>query len=143
MTREPITDPEVLADLRLRESSERDRTRSSLVTCECGHHVRSHPGGGCCEECGCDEYARAAKPWNPFAVEDDAIVEHWPCRGGCNTMIGVTAATVENLALANRKLAARREVPIGKHQVCPDCKCRDEQLAAMQRQASDRRRGTT
>lgn len=97
-----ITDPEVLADLRRRNESERDDSRAGSAR-------------------------------NPFASGPD--VEHWPCRGGCGRMIGVDASTVENLAIANRKLEARRERPIGKHQVmwCPECKRADDEARAAAR----------
>lgn len=102
--RPPGLDPEVLADLRAREASERDPTRS-----------RS----------------------DPTAWTAPAIVEHWPCRGGCGAMIGVTREAVEALASSNAMLARRRDQPIAKSKVmwCPECKRRDDELAAMQREA--------
>lgn len=96
MTRDPITDPEVLADLRRRNESERDTTRTPLLD------------------------------------PRDAHVERWPCRG-CNTMVGVTAVEIALHAMFNRQLAARREAPLTKRALCPDCKRRDEELVAAQR----------
>jgi hypothetical protein len=93
MPRLPGLDPEVLADLRRREESERDPSRS-----------RTDPTS-----------------WTP-----PAIVEHWPCRGGCNTMVGVTREAVDARNAGNAMLARRREKPIGRHEVvwCDDCNSR-------------------
>jgi hypothetical protein len=104
MARLPGLDPEVLADLRLREQSERDPSRSRV---------------------------------DPTAWTEPAIVEHWPCRGGCGTMVGVTREAIDALASSNAMLARRREAPIAKTKVvwCPPCKRRDDELAAMQREA--------
>lgn len=79
---------------------------------------------------------RSRRARNPFA--DAATVEHvehWPCRGGCGRMIGVTAEGVEAFAIANAELAVRGERPVAKAQVmwCPDCKRRDDELAQAQR----------
>lgn len=100
----PGLDPEVLADLRARERSERDPSRTS-----------SHS--------------------DPYAWTEPAIVEHWPCRGGCGAMIGVTREAVDALATSNAMLAKKREAPIAKGKVvwCPDCKRADDELAAAQR----------
>lgn len=112
MTRFPGLDPEVLADLRDRERSAHDLTR-----------------------------ARRAR--NPFA---DAAkvehVEHWPCRGGCGAMIGVTAETCEAFAILSAERVRRGDRPLAKAQAvwCPDCKCRDEELAQAQRDGERARR---
>jgi len=124
MTRLPGLDPEVLADLRFRDDSERDRTRSSLVCCDdCKHHVRDHDCSvGPCRKCECQEFVRGGGPsWSP-----PAIVEHWPCRGGCNAMVGVTREAVDARNAGNAMLARRREKPIGRHEVvwCDDCNSR-------------------
>lgn len=102
MTRQPGLDPEVIDDLRRREASERDPSRSR----------------------------RDPSAWTP-----PEIVEHWPCRGGCGQLVGVTREAVEAREGANRRLAARREQPIAKDKImwCPACKKRDDDLAAMQR----------
>lgn len=97
MTRDPITDPEVLADLRRRSESERDTTRT-------------RPGA-----------------WTP-----PVIVEHWPCKG-CNAMVGMTRDALDLHAMFNRQLERRRESPLPRRALCPDCKRRDEELVAAQR----------
>lgn len=130
MNRPPGLDPEVLADLRHREDSEHDRSRSSLVSCECGHHVRSHNGNGACDECACEEFARAAGGgWSP-----PAIAERWPCTG-CNALVELTADAIEMHAMFNRQLARRGERPLPKRIPCPDCKRRDDDLRVMEREA--------
>lgn len=82
---------------------------------------------------------RSREARNPFTA--GPVAEHWPCRGGCSRMIGVDASDVENLAIANRKLVARRERPIGKHEVmwCPDCKRADDETRAAQRRPHEQR----
>lgn len=106
-----ITDPEVLADLARRNASERER-----------------PG---------DRKAVGAngKAWAP-----PVFVDHWPCRGGCSTMIGVTRDDVEIFQAMNRKLVATRQEPVPKSKVmwCPDCKRRDDELAQMERETKRR-----
>jgi hypothetical protein len=99
----PGLDPEVLADLRRREASERDPSRSRETS-------------------------------QAFGVA--TVVEHWPCRGGCNMMVGVTQAAVDAFATLNAQLVRRREQPMAKGKVvwCPACKLRDDEIAAMQRQ---------
>jgi hypothetical protein len=93
----PELDSEVADDLTRRSASERDPGRSR----------------------GPVTWAQLGKP--------APIVEQWPCRGGCGTMIGVDAADVENLAIANRKLVARGERPIDKAEVmrCPACRAKE------------------
>lgn len=95
-------DPEVLADLRFRDASEGDRTRSRSAV-----------------------YAPAA------------IVEHWPCRKRCGAMVGVTEVALDAFEANNRRLVQMRLQPMAKHEVmwCPDCKRRDDELAALQRGA--------
>lgn len=109
MTRPYGLDPEVLADLRRREASERDPSRAR----------------------------RDPTDWTP-----PVIVEHWPCRGGCGQMVGVTREAIDALATGNALLAKRREPPISKAKVvwCPDCKRRDDELAAMEREAAAAKR---
>jgi len=103
MLRVPGLDPEVLADLRRREASEGDRTRSR-------------------------ETALAFDP---------TPVEHWPCRSGCGAMVPVPQAALDTLAIMNGALARRREPPLSKAKIalCDECRQRDEDLAAMQREA--------
>jgi len=103
MPRLPGLDPEILADLRRREASEGDRSRSR-------------------------ETARAFDP---------SPVEHWPCRCGCGAMVPVPQAALDTLAIMNAALARRREAPLSKAKIalCDECRRRDEDLAAMQREA--------
>lgn len=70
---------------------------------------------------------------NPFAA--GPIVEHWRCRGGCGTPIGVTADDVERLAIANARLHSLCEEQIAKDKVmwCPRCKRLHDDLLAAQR----------
>lgn len=123
-------DPEVLADLRLRDASERDRTRSSPVHCECGHHVRDHHGtSGVCmapigegEYCSCEQYSRGGGPiWSP-----PAIVERWPCTG-CNALVEMTADAIELHAKFSDRLVRRGERPLVKRIPCASCKAREDQ----------------
>lgn len=93
----PGLDPEVLADLRAREASERDRTRT-----------------------------------RPDGWVAPAIVEHWPCRG-CGALVGMTRDAIDLHAVFNRELVRRREQPLTKRGLCPDCKRKDDELAAAQR----------
>jgi hypothetical protein len=131
MNRPPGLDPEVLADLRHREASERDRSRSSLVTCKCGHHVRSHDGTtGLCSQCACEEFERAAGgSWSP-----PPIVDRWPCTG-CNTLVDMTSEVIEMHAMFSRQLERSGGRPLAKRIPCPDCKRRDDELRAMEREA--------
>lgn len=112
------TDPEVLADLRLRERTARERKD------------RRGPDG---LDVGQDPDGLSPAIAALYEISPDPDVEHWPCRGGCGRMVGVPQAGVDGLAQSNRQLAARRDRPIGKHEVmwCPDCKRReDEERAA-------------
>lgn len=125
----PGLDPEVLADLRRREASERDRTRSSPVTCDCGHHVRSHDAStGRCDDCDCEEFERAAGgSWSA-----PAIAERWPC-SGCNALVEMTSEAIELHAMFNRQLERRGERPLAKRIPCATCKRADEELVRAQR----------
>ncbi len=132
----PELDPEVLADLRARDASERDRSRVSPVLCECGHHVRDHHATtGVCmhptgdDYCRCEQFARAGGPsWSP-----PVIAERWPC-SGCGALVDVTAEAIELHATFNRQLAKRGERPLAKRIPCGDCKRReDEERAARMR----------
>src|SRR5689334_9979099 len=80
---------------------------------------------------------RTREPANPFGAP--AIVEHWPCRGGCGAMVGVTREAIEALEVHNRQLLAQRESPISKAKVmwCPRCKARDDELRRMQRETGE------
>lgn len=121
MTREPITDPEVLADLQLRERTARER------------HDRRGPDG---LDVGQDPDGLSPALAALYDGAPDPDVEHWPCRGGCGRMVGVTQVAVERLAMSNQLLATKRERPIAKHEVmwCPDCKrLDDEERAAARR----------
>jgi hypothetical protein len=132
MARLPGLDPEVLADLRARDASERDRTRSALVCCDrCEHHVRDHDqASGACDVhgCECQEFERGGGPtWSP-----PAIVERWPCTG-CNTLVEVTQEAIDLHAMFNRQLARQGKQPLARRIPCAACKARDEELAQAQR----------
>ncbi len=120
MTRDPITDPEILADLRLRDRTARERAD------------RRGPYG---LDVGQDPDGLSPAIAALYASAPDPDVEHWPCRKGCGRMVGVTSAGIEAFESCNRKLKAMRQDPIGKHQVmwCPDCKRVDDEMAALQR----------
>lgn len=79
---------------------------------------------------------RTREAANPFGSPADPIVEHWPCRGGCGRMIGVSKSDLDLLEIANRKLVARREAPIAKAQVmwCPGCKREHDEREQLRRQ---------
>lgn len=112
MTRLPGLDPEALADLRAREASTGDRSRSRRAV-------------------------------NPFAAAATVeFVEHWPCRGGCGTMVGATQEATTALAVLNARLVTQRQAPIAKAKVlwCPTCKARDDGLAQAQRDGERERR---
>ena len=119
MTRDPITDPEVLADLRLRDRTSRERADR-----------RTAPG----LNAGQDLDGLSPELAALYDGAPDPIVEHWPCRGRCGRMVGVPKVALERLEDANRMLP-RRERPIGKHEVmwCPDCKRADDEARAAQR----------
>lgn len=138
MTRLPGLDPEVRADLALRDASTRDRSRSSLVCCdECEHHVREHDmaSGQCLATgCECQGFVRGGGPtWSP-----PAIVERWPCTG-CNELVEVTQEAIDVFAQMNRQLARRGERPLVKRIPCAKCKARDEELAQAQRRPHEQR----
>lgn len=122
-------DPEVLADLRTRDASERDRTRGSLVTCACGHHVRAHDAiTGRCDQCDCEDFDRGAGPsWSP-----PAITERWPCTG-CNELVNMTADAIELHAMFSRQLERRGDRPLAKRIPCADCKRREDESEAARR----------
>ena len=75
------------------------------------------------------------EPINPFGPP--AIVEHWPCRGGCGQMIGVPREGIDAFVAMNRELRRRRDPEVPKHKVmwCPKCKKRDDELARAQAEA--------
>lgn len=120
MTYDSDLDPEVLADLHLRDRTARERAD------------RRGPAG---LDVGQDPDGLSPALAALYASVPDPDVESWPCRGRCGRMIGVTQAGVDRLKAWNKRLAARRERPIGKHGVmwCPDCKRRDDELAQAQR----------
>jgi len=78
---------------------------------------------------------RDASRTGEMSFGNPAIVDHWPCRKRCGAMVGVTEAAVHAFETNNRKLVDMRMEPMGKHEVmwCPDCKRRDDELAALQR----------
>ena len=121
MTRDPaLDDPEVRADLALRDRTARERAN------------RRGPAG---LDVGQDPDGLSPTLARLYDSAPDPVVEHWPCRGRCGRMIGVTQAGIDRLREANEKLAARRERPIGKHEVmwCPACRRRDDERAPAQR----------
>lgn len=124
MTREPITDPEVLADLALRERTAHERAD------------RRTPAG---LEPGQDLDGLSPSLAKLYDAAPDPIVEHWPCRGDCGTMVGVTKVGVDEYAAMNRRLRSMRQEPVPKSKVmwCPDCKKRDEELAQMARRPAE------
>lgn len=104
-----LDDPEVRADLALRDRSARDRPgRRGIV----GLDVGQDPDGLS------PDLARL------YDSPPDPIVESWPCRGGCGQNVGVTQVGLDRLAEANAMLARRGEKPIGRHEVmwCPNCR---------------------
>lgn len=68
----------------------------------------------------------------PGAWTPPVIVEHWPCKG-CSVLVGMTKDAIDLHAMFNRQLERRREPPLTKRALCPDCKRRDEELVAAQR----------
>jgi hypothetical protein len=118
-------DPEVIADLRHRDASERDHTRSALVACDdCGHHVRDHDSNvGPCSKCACTEFVRKGGPmgWRP-----PVIVERWPCTS-CNALVDMPLDAIEQHAAFNRLLAKRGDRPLAKRIPCGDCKRREDE----------------
>lgn len=81
--------------------------------------------------------SRTREASNPFGAP--TLVEHWPCRGGCGLMVGVTREGVDAFAAMNCELRRRREPEVPKHKVmwCPKCKARDDDLARAQRDARE------
>lgn len=118
----PDRDPEVLADLRFRDASERDPDRSSRVTCECTHRADAHDSTtGRCNECGCQEYERAAAlTWSP-----PVIVERWPCTG-CNALVDMPRDAIEVHERFSRQLQRRGQPPLVRRIPCERCKRREE-----------------
>lgn len=130
VTRPPGLDPEVLADLRRRDASEHDRSRSALVCCDdCRHHVRAHdPATGRCDECGCEEYVRGGGPtWST-----PAIAERWPCTG-CNALVEMTPEALDVWGQMNRQLAGRGQRPLPRRIPCASCKAKDDERGQAQR----------
>ena len=136
MTRPPATDPEVLADLRFRDESEHDRTRSSLVDCDdCKHHVRDHDCNvGPCSKCECQEFVRGGGPrWAP-----PRIVERWPCTG-CNALVEMTAEALDVFEQMNRQLVRRGERPLSRRIPCSSCKAREVEQEQARRRPHEQR----
>lgn len=130
MSHQRDTDPEVLADLRHREASERDRSRSALVCCDgCKHHVRDHDSNvGPCSECDCQEFERSGGPrWSP-----PVIVERWPCTG-CNALVEMTSEALETHAQLSSQLERMGERPLARRIPCTSCKAREDELARARR----------
>lgn len=145
MTRDlALDDPEVLADQRLRAASERDRARSSLVTCECGHHVRDHHATtGLCmasDDDGtrrCEGFARAGGPtWSP-----PVIVERVPCAKGCSTIVDVLDSALAAFEAVNASLRKRGERPVAKAHgfICDACKREGDELEQTRRRPHEQR----
>lgn len=100
-------DPEVLADLRLRDRTARERADRRSVA---GLDVGQDPDG----------LSPALAALYDGAPDPD--VESWPCRSG--RMVGVPRVALDRLKQANELLKARRDRPIGKHEImwCPTCR---------------------
>lgn len=125
MTRYPgygDSDPEVLADLRLRDRTARERAD------------RRGPDG---LDVGQDPDGLSPAIAKLYDSAPDPDVEHWPCRKRCGAMVGVTEVALDAFETNNRRLVQMRLQPMGKHEVmwCPDCRRRDDELAALQRGA--------
>lgn len=121
MTRDPaLDDPEVRADLALRDRTARERAN------------RRGPAG---LDVGQDPDGLSPALARLYDSVPDPDVESWPCRGGCGRKVGVPQVAIERLAEANRMLVRRGEKPIGKHEVmwCPACRRRDDERAPAQR----------
>ncbi|HKP08298.1 MAG TPA: hypothetical protein VJU58_13680 [Microbacterium sp.] len=125
MTDRPL-DPEILADLRLRDRTARERAD------------RRGPDG---LDVGQDPDGLSPALAALYDSRPDPEVESWPCRGRCGRMVGVTRVAIERLAKSNRMLASKRERPIGKHEVmwCPDCKRADDEARAAARRPHEQR----
>ena len=82
---------------------------------------------------------RARNPWADAARVE--FVEHWPCRGRCGQMIGITAETVEAFAILNGEAAVRGDRPISKLEAacCPACKRREDYERQAQRRPHEQR----
>lgn len=83
MTRELDLDPEVLADLELRDASMRDRSRSRRAEATLGRELPAPP------------------------------VAWWTCRAPrCGQLVGIPEQAVERLEIFNARLVSRGEQPI-------------------------------
>lgn len=60
--------------------------------------------------------------WRP-----PAILESWPCRGGCGEMVGMTAEAIDAAKVCNRRLAALGEKLLSKRElaVCEPCRAEE------------------
>lgn len=112
MTRDAITDPEIIADMRARNRVAGGLDRPIEV-------APKGPLGGA---------------WAP-----PEIVEGWACRARCGRFVPATAEALARWADANRALQRRGLEPIGKHEVlfCASCKSKHapERGDARRRQA--------
>jgi hypothetical protein len=123
--REHPPDPEVHADLRLRDQTARERADRRGVE---GLVDGQDPDG------------LSPRLAALYSSAPDPIVEHWPCRGGCGTLVGVTKVGIDEFDAMNRRLRSMRQEPMAKHKVmwCPACKRRDDELAQLQHDAKRR-----
>ena len=138
MTRPPGLDPEVLADLRFRDASQRDRTRSALTDCDdCGDHVKLHDCNvGPCSApgCECQEFIRGGGPrWSP-----PVIAERWPC-SNCGALVDITPEAIETHAKLSAELVRNGERPLAKRIPCSKCKALEHEARIAARQPHEQR----
>jgi hypothetical protein len=70
-------------------------------------------------------------------IGDSAIVAHWPCSGGCNTMVAIPRAQLEAHDAFNALLRKRREPELPKRGECDACR---ERRRATEQAERDRQR---
>lgn len=127
MTRDlALDDPEVRADLALRERTARERSD------------RRGPAG---LDRGQDPDGLSPALARLYDSVPAPVVEHWPCRGGCGTMVGVPREGIEEFDAMNARLRAMRQAPVPKTQVmaCPNCLRAEDAARQAQRRPHQQR----
>jgi hypothetical protein len=120
MTRDlALDDPEVRADLALREQTARDR------------RDRRGPEG---LEQGQDPDGLSPALARLYDSAPDPIVERWPCIEGCGALVDMTAAAIERHVKFSERLVRQGERPLVRRVPCAGCMARaDEQRQARRR----------
>jgi hypothetical protein len=119
MTRDSaLDDPEVRADLALRDRTARDRAN------------RRGPAG---LDVGQDPDGLSPELARLYASAPDPVVERWPCIEGCGALVDMTTAAIERHTKFSEQLVRQGKSPLVRRVPCAGCMAREDGQRQAQR----------